>query len=69
MAQANLVEGLPECRLFDGLMRLTLLAAWHWVFANAGEECGLGPLTRDLVTYHEICRTIAPYKQLCYNEA
>jgi hypothetical protein len=48
MAQANLVEGLPECRPFDGLMRPTLLAAWHRVFADAGEECGWGPLTRDL---------------------
>ena len=48
IVQVNLVEDLPECWPFDGLMRPTLFAAWHRVFDNAWDECSRGPLTRDL---------------------
>ena len=46
--RANLAESLPLCRHFDSMMRPTLLAAWHLVLDDAGGECSLGPLTRDL---------------------
>ena len=44
MAQSNLAEGLAACQPFGGLMRTSLIEAWHRVFKAVNKECGCGPL-------------------------
>ena len=48
MAQSSLAEGSAACQPFRGLMRISLMEAWHRVFETVREECGWRPPLRGL---------------------
>ena len=48
LTQSNLDEGPAAYQSFRGLMRTSLMDAWHRVLEAVGEECGWGPPLRDL---------------------